>query len=69
MEMSWVDDRGVESFFGAWVSCSSQVPSNSRAFSKSSIGSEIVLHSAGPFAPPKVSLSDISTYNVPLQLI
>ena len=59
--MSWVDGRGIEYWFGSWVSCGSQVSSESRSFPGSAIGSEIVLRSAGQFAPPKVSLSDMRT--------
>ena len=67
--MSWVDGGGIESWFGAWFSRGSQVSSKSNAFTRSAIGSEIVLHLAGPFDPPKVSLIEMITYNVPFQLI
>ena len=69
MEMSWVDGGGIESLFGDWVSFGSQFLFDIRAFTGSAIGSEIFLHSDGPFAPPKVSLIDMITYNVPFQLI
>ena len=69
MEMSWVDGGCIKSWFGDWVSCGYQVLSKSSAFPRSAIGSEIVLHSSGPFAPPKVSLSEMRRYNVPFQLI
>ena len=69
MEMSLVDGGGIKSWFGVWVSCASQVLSKSRAFLRSVNGLEIVLHLAGLFAPPKVSLSDMRTYNVPLHLV
>ena len=69
MEMSWVDGRGIESWFGAWVSRGSQVSSKSSAFPRYAIVSAIVLHLAGSFAPPKVSLSEMRTYNVPFKLI
>ena len=69
VEMSWVDGGGIESCFWDWVSRGYQVSSKSRAFPRSAIGLVIVLHSAGLFAPPKVSRSDITTYNVPFQLI
>ena len=69
MKISWVDGGGIESWFGVWFSCASQVLSKSRAFPRFVIGLEIVLHLAGLFAPPKVILSDMSTYNVPSQLI
>ena len=67
--MTWVDGGGIESWFRAWISCGYQVSSKSRAFLRSVIGLAIVPHSAGPFAPPKVSLSDMRMYNVPFQLI
>ena len=62
--MSWADGRGTKSWFGSWV-----LSSKSSAFPRSAIGLAIVLHSAGPFTPPKLRLSDIRTYNVPFQLI
>ena len=69
MEMPWLDGRWIKSWFGAWVSCGSQVSSKSRAFLMSAIGSAILLHSADPFASPKASLSNRRTYNVPFQFI
>ena len=33
------------------------------------IGSVIVLYFSGPFAPPKLSLSEMSMYNFPFQFI
>ena len=69
MDMYWGDGGGIKSWFGAWVYCGSQVSSNSRAFPRSAIGSEIVIHSAGKFAPPKLSLIDMRTYNFPFHLI
>ena len=69
MEPSRVDGRGIDSWFGDWVYRGSQVSSNSSAFSRSEIGLVIVLHLSGPFAPPKVSLIDMRTYNVPFRLI
>ena len=69
MEMFWFDCKGIYYWFGAWVSCVSQVLYNSRAFPGSAIGSAIVIRSDGPFAPLKVSLSDMRTYNFPFQLI
>ena len=62
--MSLVDGGGIYFLFGAWFSCGSQVSSKSISFPRSAIGSEIVLHLAGPFAPPKVSLSEMRMYNV-----
>ena len=41
----------------------------SSAFPRSTIGLSIVLHLDGPFAPPKVSISDMRTHNFPIQLI
>ena len=69
MDMSWVDGRGIQSWFGVWVSCVSQVSSKSREFTRFAIFSAIVLHLSGTFSPPKVSLSDMNTYNVPFRLI
>ena len=69
MLMSWVDGGGIKSCFAAWVSRDSQVSSKSRAFLRSAIDSEIVLHLDGPFDPPKVSHSALRTYNAPLQFI
>ena len=69
MEIYWVDNGVIESWFGAWVSRGSQVSSNSRAFPRSAIGLAIVLHLDGPFAPTKGSFSDMRTNNVPFQLI
>ena len=60
MDFSRVDSGGIESWFGAWVSRGHQVSSKSSAFLRSEIGSTIVLHLAGLFAPPKVSLSEMS---------
>ena len=67
--MSWVDVGGFESWFGDWVSRGYPLSSNSRAFLRYANDSAILLHLAGPFAPPKVIISDMRTYNVPLQLI
>ena len=67
--MSCVDGKGIESWFGGWFYCGSQVYSNSSVFPWHEIGSAIVIYSPGTFDPPKVSLSDIRTYNVPFQLI
>ena len=50
-------------------SCGSQVLSKISAFLRSMIGSAIVLHSSGLFAPPKVILSEMRVYNVPFQVI
>ena len=61
MAMSWVDGGGIEYWFGAWVSRDSQVLSKCSAFPRSSIDLAIALHLAGPFAPPKASLSDTRT--------
>ena len=69
MEISWVDGGGIESWFGDWISCGSQVLSKSSEFLRSVIGSAIVIHLDGPFAPPKVSLSEMRTYNLTFQLI
>ena len=52
---------GVKSWFGAWISHGFQVSSKSSAFQRSAIGLAIVLHLAGPFAPPIVSLSEMGT--------
>ena len=67
--MSWVDGGGIKYWFGALVSCGYQVSSKSRALPRSAIGLSIVLHSAVLLAPPKVSLSDMETYNFPFQFI
>ena len=69
MNISWVDGYWIESWFGDWVPCGSQVSSNNRAFPRSEIGSAIVLHLAGAFDPPKVSLSAMRAYNFLFQLI
>ena len=69
MQSSWVDGVGIESWFGAWFSRGFQFPSDNSAFLRSEIGLAVVLHSDGPFAPPKVSLSEMRTYNVPFLLI
>ena len=69
MESSRVDGGGINSWFGAWVSCGYQVLSHIGVFPRSAIVSAFVLNLAGPFAPPNVSLSDMRWYNVPLQLI
>ena len=61
MDMSWVDGEGIESWFEAWVYRGFQVSSKSSAFWRSAIGSEIVLHLSGPFAPPKVRLIEMRT--------
>ena len=61
VEMSWIDCGGINSWFGCWFSFVSQVSSKSRAFMRSAIGSAIVHHLDGLFAPPKVSFSDMKT--------
>ena len=69
MELSRVDAGVIESWFGSWVSRGSQVSSKSSAFLSSSIGSLIVLHLVGPFAPLKLSLSEMTSDNAPFQVI
>ena len=69
MESYLVYGRGIKSCFGALVSCGFQVSSNSSAFPRSEIGLAIVLYLDSLFTPPKVSLSEMRTYNVPFQLI
>ena len=69
MNMPWVDGGGIKSWFGDWFYCGSQVSSKSSAFPRSAIGSAIVVHLDGPFAPPKVIIIETRTYNVTFQLI
>ena len=69
MKSSIVDGGGIEYWFGDWFSRVSQVSSKIGAFLRSAIGSAILIHSYGPFAPPKVSLSEMRKYNVPFQVI
>ena len=45
------------------------MPSKSNAFPRSAIASAILLHLDGTFAPTKVSLIEMRTYNVPFQFI
>ena len=69
MEFSRVYGGGIESWFGDLVSRGYQVLYKSSLFPRSEIGSAIVLHLAGPFAPLKVILSEMRTYNFPFQVI
>ena len=69
MDVSWVDGRGIKSWFGDWVSRGSQVSSKSSTFLRSEVGSVILLHLGGTFTQPKVSLSEMRMYNGPFQLI
>ena len=69
MDLYRVYGGGIEYWFKAWVSCGSQVFSKSSAFTRSAICSAIVIHLTGLFSPPKVSLSDMSMYNIPFQVI